>query len=267
MLISEFIDPRGPINDVPDSEAAGCIYVIENKHDHRKYVGKTIDFARRASEYGRQATNFLKYTKRNPIITELGIHGIENFTMRRYYNCRTTAEMDEMERTFIHNLRTTDPVYGYNMNATKTSTNQRSEETIQKLRDSHIGNLADAQSRGLRSNACIAICPEQWKICISQSMQLFGEVVVDATKDIISAAGRRGNRIRGYIVYTDKIMEDVLFHGKVIWLNRPVHLWYAAYLYPYDIGRWLRDGFDVKHLILDKDRGYKMVDMHAWYRE
>lgn len=95
------------------------IYVITNKINGKKYVGQSVDIARRYSEHLRSAQPE-KYSLKNirdsktPIHLAMQKYGIENFTLEILELCNK-QELNEKEKFWIQNLETNHKDKGYNI--------------------------------------------------------------------------------------------------------------------------------------------------------
>ena len=102
-LESHKVDKRRLVDDTypciysdSDREPFGYVYCIENVHTRRKYIGSTVDFDRRVSEYVR-AYQVTETSYDRMIHRELRRLGIENFRMYKVeaaYDAKTLRERE-----------------------------------------------------------------------------------------------------------------------------------------------------------------------------
>ena len=117
-VVNSFYDPTPPINEVPKDKIVGSVYIIYNINNGMKYVGQTKDFQRRVAEYIRYSNpneDYKDHTRMSSMYRIIQETGIENFKIKRYYDCVSYDELAEKEHEFILALNTAHP-NGYNLN-------------------------------------------------------------------------------------------------------------------------------------------------------
>lgn len=184
-IISEFYDPTPPINDIPEEDIVGSIYMIYNVTNEMKYIGQTKNFRRRIVDYVRYSNpsiQFSKSTRITKMYRTIRDEGISNFRMRRYYDCTTYEELAEKEREFILSLNTIDP-NGYNTNANldyqyfDSKLNKENRSKAQKR--IHSEKPASADHRRKLSVPVFVIDTLTKTIIFADSAALAGKVLMD----------------------------------------------------------------------------------------
>ena len=193
----------------------GYIYCIENKRNHKRYIGSTYSIwkgisrpsvfsqlRKRASqyiyEYNKAVSSASTMTKTyRPIIQALLNEGIENFRM---FPLMETHQSNHLaaENYFISKYDTIKN--GYNIHRGN-------------IRGNPIGRKMSRDDKISRSNEIIAVNMDLEAIIVSDSMKLFGDYI-STTKDMIKNSVRSGRACYGwFIFYTDASKrKDILFH-------------------------------------------------------
>lgn len=194
-IISVFYDLTPPINEVPEDKVVGSIYMIYNIKNNMKYIGQTKNFRRRIVDYIRYSnpdTIFSKSTRITKMYRTIRDIGIENFRMRRYYDCISYEEMAEKEREFILSLGTLDP-NGYNTNANldyqyiDTKFNKENRSKAQKR--IHSEKKTSANHRRKLSSPVFVVDTMTKTIIFADSAALAGTVLmnIDTGKQAVHA--------------------------------------------------------------------------------
>lgn len=202
-----FIDETAPVNYLEyyphtSKKPYGCVYVITNLLDGKRYVGQTIDFNRRAQQYIRSYNNNVEDNR--SVMTGIRNIGIENFSMRCYMLCESKKEMDVKEDEIIQSYNTLVRENGYNerLNYGNNPGKFIPNEYIPKVRVLKEGKYDKLKKK---SRPGVAINLDVKKIYFVDSLKLFGTEVINKGRDQVSHAARDGKRIAGYFVlYTDK---------------------------------------------------------------
>lgn len=242
-----FVDSTPPINQVDRRECIGCIYVITNIQSGKVYIGQTKNFERRVSDYLRYGCgDSAKYSSRvSKMYRILRDEGIENFKIRRYYDCATYTELNEKEVELILEFKSILPELGYNSTINVFPMHEVSTVTTKRRSESHICKSQNASTLRKRGHECIALNPDEMRVYICDSMKLFGELVLDKTKDVIRAAAIRGNRIGGFFIFTESTISRVIDDGIDSWCNSSEYRKFCTYIRTSDIPKLKADGYRV----------------------
>lgn len=182
----------------------GFIYCIENKLNHRKYIGSTYSvwvgianpsiyapLRKRASGYIYEYNNALKTTSsvrrtQRSILQAMVQYGIENFVM--YPIAETTRfNHSEMEIKMINKYDTI--LNGYNQTLIGGSSNKHG---IYRA-------MSDAEKKA-RSESILAVNMNNKLLQFADSMKLFGETM-GSSKDLIKNAARCGRPHKGWFIF------------------------------------------------------------------
>lgn len=191
-----FID-NSKIPDVEDGEIYGTVYCIENILTGKLYIGATINFPRRVSEYIRFNQSPANYSTKLRIIDKAMIDdGIENFKIYPIRECASELNLAYWELYYIWKYNTMIP-NGYN-ESFNTSGRVKARP---KDKPYPKGIKPSASNRKKRSRPAIAINLDSRKMYISDSMKLLAKNVFNCDRSEVSHAARAGSTIRGYYVY------------------------------------------------------------------
>lgn len=183
----------------------GYIYCIENKTNHKKYIGSAysiwndINNPHQYSQLKKRATNYIYEYNRainelsdpnkpntylRPIIQAMVSEGIDNFVM--YPIAETTRDTHQAAEVYFINLFDTY-ANGYNVDMKGAGLNK-------------IGKKLTAKDKLLRSEGIVAINLNHKQIMFSDSMKLFGDYM-NSTKDMIKNACRKGRPYKGWFIF------------------------------------------------------------------
>ena len=255
-----FLDPRGPINRVAKNRVVGSVYIITDKRNGKVYVGQTIDFPRRVTEYIRFGDpNSADYTiDRGPIyrtIREAG--GVEHFKIRRYYDCTSFDELAEKELYYIDYFLSANPNFGYNIKLdnsdapTKLKKRERGELKVNRK----LGITASALSKKKRSYMCLCVNPAEQIVFLADSMKLFANEILETTRDIVSHAKNNRSRIYGYYIYAldgggelANVGDNKRRMTERISPLRNEYMQIHSYIEHFTLRNFLEDGFNVFYI-------------------
>ena len=115
----------------------GCIYIIENKINEKRYIGQTIQNPKK-----REWQHFGKLRKDehdNPHLQfAFNKYGEESFIFYVILECDSQEELNKKEKFFIQKYDTRDPLFGYNMREGGAN-GKHSVETCEKIKKSVRG--------------------------------------------------------------------------------------------------------------------------------
>lgn len=110
------------------------IYVISNKLNGKRYVGKSVDPKRR---FGSHLKDSRRATPKTCIGCAIKAHGRESFELQIVSEHPTERDAYNAERSLIQSLGTTHKENGYNLCEGGVGVLRPTEETLHKLRVSH----------------------------------------------------------------------------------------------------------------------------------
>lgn len=182
----------------------GVIYKITDLNNNKIYIGSTKNYLERVSNY---VANFLNTDKipNRDIDKVIYNDDILNFRIEKIGYGQNDIDLRTKEVELIEELDALDPRYGYNTTINRVFYEDSfTESTREKMSKAHIGLKASANTRRKKSKMCVAISIVKGELYLCDSMKLFGEVIVDRTKDIVKNAARSQRELLGfYIFYFD----------------------------------------------------------------
>lgn len=110
------------------------IYCIENKINHKKYIGQSIHIHRRWSEHKYELNNNMH--ENDYLQKSWNKYGLDNFEFSIIEVC-SVDELDDKECYYISLYNTFDKKYGYNLISGGGTNREISEETREKLRQAN----------------------------------------------------------------------------------------------------------------------------------
>lgn len=110
-----------------------CIYKITNKINNKVYIGQTVNFRKRLSDY----RNLHKKDNDRLITKAVKEYGIENFTIEIVEFCEPWM-LTSRENYWIEFFHAADERYGYNY-VEKNSFKMHTPESRTKMSISHFG--------------------------------------------------------------------------------------------------------------------------------
>ena len=106
-----------------------CVYVHTNILNGKRYVGQTGQ-----NQKIRWGNNGKGYRKCTHFWNAIEKYGWENFNHDILVEGISQEQADEMERMFIHQWKTNDPQFGYNLDSGGSLNKHHSQETKEKMR-------------------------------------------------------------------------------------------------------------------------------------
>lgn len=116
------------------------IYCIKNKIDGKMYVGKGKDVLKRMKQ---------KHVGSRYLSNAIEKYGVENFEFSILENC-DIDKLNDREKFYIKELETIAP-NGYNLTEGGDGVSNPSEESIERMRVSHLGKKLSKESIEKRS--------------------------------------------------------------------------------------------------------------------
>lgn len=131
------------------------IYMIENKINHKKYIGKTISFYKRYHTY-KTAFKLQSIKKINQrFLNSMNKYGIENFEFFIIEYCDVSL-LSERELYWMNYYEVTNPEKGYNLrmdSSTKMITHDDTRKKIsERLKKEWSAGIRDNHSKKLTDN-------------------------------------------------------------------------------------------------------------------
>jgi hypothetical protein len=121
----------------------GTIYLIVNKINQKKYIGKTnFSLSRRWSEHCSQA----KHSPKTYLHKAIKKYGKENFEIKSIFSTDSKTGLAKHEIQFIKMYKTKAP-FGYNLTDGGEGVSGLSVETKEKIRLKKLGQRASAETR------------------------------------------------------------------------------------------------------------------------
>jgi hypothetical protein len=222
-LVSRTI-PKEYKDDNPYGVPFGYIYCIENKTNHKKYIGSVystwtdVKNPNSLNQLRKRATNYIydyNCARANPnnsnkcfrpIIKAMVDEGFDNFIM---YPIAETNRNNHIgaENYFINLYDTINN--GYNVLVAKNP----------KM----VGAKLMAKDKLLRSEGVVCVNMNQKKIIFSDSMKLFGDYM-NGSKDMIKNSCRKGRPYKGwFIFYIDENKRSYVLTHNVLGDGLPVN--------------------------------------------
>lgn len=126
----------------------GCIYVIENTLNGKKYVGQTGNWKKRERDHYR-SLNLNKH-RNSHLQAAWNKYGKQAFIFKVLVDHLPEKYLDDMERGFIATFRTMNKQYGYNKESGGNLNKRRSEESIEKNRQQKLKWFADGNAHPMQ---------------------------------------------------------------------------------------------------------------------
>lgn len=171
-----------------------CIYKITNLLNGKIYIGQTIDFRKRLSDY----RNVHKRKTSQSIVRAIKHDGTENFTIEILEICKPN-KLAAFETYYIEKYKSYLPEYGYNKKI-YDSANSNKETNSRNKSKGHIGLKESAKTKCKKSNKIIVIKGNNIMVC--DSGKLFGDLIGKG-KDYIKNCLRQPSKANGYRLYYD----------------------------------------------------------------
>lgn len=173
----------------------GVIYAISANGLGIIYIGATSNYSRRVMDYIKASAR--KYKEETRYI-EHAIYnkGLQLFTIEAIDFGESTTELREKEDYYIKLYNT---MYPNGLNELTSGYTSDADRKVHHRKATGI--LADAESKRKRSRPIIAIDNINKIVIYCDSAKLFGEVIIDTTKDIVARCCRLGMRCKGWFLF------------------------------------------------------------------
>lgn len=126
------------------------IYCIENKINHKKYIGQSVNIPER---WKRHIRSLNKNTHHNNFLQEdWNLYGIENFDFFVLETC-DRSDLDRLERKYISSLKTTNEEYGYNLTSGGITHYSPTEYVREKIGETSKGRKHSMETKNRMSKA------------------------------------------------------------------------------------------------------------------
>src|SRR5438309_1654242 len=130
----------------------GIIYLIRNLVNGKAYVGQTVrPLANRFNIHKQDC----RRGENRPLYRSVRKYGWQSFELIVVGTTESQKELDNLERLWILLLKSADREFGYNL-TWGGNTGLRTEETIQKLRASHLGQTPWNKGAKMSKASCEA---------------------------------------------------------------------------------------------------------------
>lgn len=188
----------------------GIVYVIRNLDDGKLYIGSTINYQRRVSEYIRISqltdSNLVCRSIEKSIISL----GINHFKMSPLKYCTSEIDLAYWELYYIRKYNTLVP-NGYN-----ESFNTTARSIFRGTKRKYpTGIKPSADNRRKRSRPIIAISLEDKRCIFSDSIKLLADVVYDCDRSILSNYATLGKPIYStYFIYLETLLGETANYGE-----------------------------------------------------
>jgi hypothetical protein len=188
-------------------EKISCIYVITNIKNKKMYIGQTVDYRKRSSDY----RNAHLHEPLHGMYKVIAEEGTENFKMSILQTCSPRA-LTRLENYYIKRYQTYDPRFGYNIvvNNKSRCNDVKSRKAKSK---SHTGLKESADTKRKKSNVIIAI--RNNVAIIADSGKLFGDYV-GKSKDYIKNCLRQPSSVRGFRLYYMDFSKRQVIRSKML---------------------------------------------------
>ena len=177
------------------NEHFGVIYAISVNGLGIIYIGATSNYSRRIMDYIKASAR--KYKDETRYI-EKAIYnkGLELFAIEVIDFAESSIELREKEQWYINKYNTKYPNGLNSLDSGYTTACDR-KTTHKKPK----GILADAESKKKRSRPIIAVDNINKIIMYCDSAKLFGETMINTSKDIVAHCCRKGMRCKGWFLF------------------------------------------------------------------
>lgn len=267
-IITNFYDSTPPINSVDKDKIVGSIYIITNHKNGKQYIGQTKDFDRRVRDYTRYSNpdkTWSNHTRLTSMYRILRDEGIENFTIRRYYDCETYEEMAEKEHSLILEYNTVVP-NGYNLNLNTEYKHCNPGQKFVRIRKEEKDRADNTRKK---ANPVFIVDTKTKTITMSDAGTLFSDVVDSNIEraNIHSNIYRHTIICKRYYIYpADNLsfnVETILAQSEP---NRSEYCFYANEISK-GIDYLLDNGYNIKILRYeDNPKGFSYYNINEYLK-
>ena len=193
----EIILTESQKNKIKNHIPISCIYIIRCKINGKVYIGETLNFRKRISEYRALNPN----GSNRPIKSAMRKYGTDNFSISILKE-DVSENLNALESEFIHSYDSANPEKGYNITSGDKGIYALGCSPIARALKSvaHRGKKESNITKRKKSNIIIAISDDEF--IVADSAKLFG-AYINKSKDLIKNGLRQPSMISGYHVFYD----------------------------------------------------------------
>jgi group I intron endonuclease len=188
-------------------EKVSCIYIVTNEVNGKVYIGQTVNFRNRLSDY---QNIHHKDSNSQSIKKAIVLYGTDNFTIDILELC-DPDDLDNREAHYIEEYQSTDRNFGYNY--MKHTYHSNSEESRKAKSIGHMGLKASRATKMKKSNMILAV--KDNTLISAYGAKFFGDYV-GAGKDLVKNCLRQPCKLHGYRLYYDDFYKRQEIRKKVM---------------------------------------------------
>lgn len=267
-IITNFYDSTPPINYVDKDKIVGSIYIITNHKNGKQYIGQTKDFDRRVRDYTRYSNpnkTWSNHTRLTSMYRILRDEGIENFTIRRYYDCDSYKELAEKEHELILKYNTIVP-NGYNLNLNTEYNHCNPDQKFVRI---HKEEKDRADNTRKKANPVFIVDAKTRTIIMSDAGTLFSDAIdPEVERSTVHSKIQSHKKINGryYIYPADNFSFNIETMLALTELNNYEYCFYASEISK-GINYLLENSYNIKILRYeDNPRGFAFYSINEYLK-